>query len=228
MHSQSQSQNALRSNVAVTSAAGHYAAISTESSSRAIKHSVVMSVWIGLYYLYFSTVYLWRVLNVRRTCGWIRPWGSGKGFESAGWSSRTFQSPSDRSRGSSRRCCGHSSSNPSLLWNLVPTNKCQLKGKMSPQHLYKKSCGDTPAPLPLPPPHTQTHTHKHLCCIACRRNRSCQCSSRSQARWGAVPRCCLHQGNWKEPRGSWISEAGTSSPCTWSLQPQSFCCQCQL
>lgn len=62
----------------------------------------------------------------------------------------------------------------------------------------------------------------HLCCIACHQNRSCQCSSPSQALSGAVPRCCLHQENWKEPPGSWISEAETFSLCTWSLQRLEF------
>lgn len=32
-------------------------------------HSAIMSLWVGLCYLCFSTVHLWRVLNVRRTCG---------------------------------------------------------------------------------------------------------------------------------------------------------------
>ncbi len=129
-------QNALWSTVSITSTAGHYAAVTTVSFSRAVNHSAIMSLWIGVYYLCFSTVHLWRALNVRHTCGWIQPWGSGKGFESAGWQNRTSQSLSDHSRGSLRRCCGHSSSSPSLLWNLVPMNKwmnnSQLWGNISP------------------------------------------------------------------------------------------------
>lgn len=62
----------------------------------------------------------------------------------------------------------------------------------------------------------------YLCCTACRRNRSCQCSSRSRARSGGVPRCCPHLGSWTEPPGSWTSEAETFSLCTWSLQHMRF------
>lgn len=130
MHSESQWQKALWCTVAPTSTAGHYAAATTASFSTVINYATFMSHWVVLRYLCFSTVHLWRVLNVRHTCGWTRPWGSGKGFEWAGWRNRTSQSLSGRSRGSWRRCCGHFSSSPSLLWNLVPMNKWMNNGEL--------------------------------------------------------------------------------------------------
>lgn len=90
---------------------------------------------IGLHHLDSSTGHLWRVLSVRRTCGWIQPLRSGKGCESAGWQSQTSQFLSAHFHGSLRKCCGHSSSSPSRLWNLVPMNKwidnSQLQGNIS-------------------------------------------------------------------------------------------------
>lgn len=110
-----------------------------------LQHSTMM------YYLCFSTERLWRVLNVRHICGWIQPWGSGKGFESAGWQNQTSQSLSDHSRGSLRRCCGHSSNSPSLLWNLVPMNKWmnngELRGNISRStHSNTLNSGEVPSP----------------------------------------------------------------------------------